>query len=677
MRAIAIALVLVYHAGVQQLPGGFVGVDVFFVISGFLITGLLIRELERDRKISLTRFYARRAKRLLPATGVVLAATTVLTWLTISVVDWRDFGLDIIASALYVVNWQLAHRSVDYLAEDVGLSPVQHFWSLAVEEQFYIVWPLLLAVLAWSLKRRRSVNVRRPMSVAIALLIIVSFASSIYFTSDDPARAFFITPTRLWELGIGAAVAIGTTWWPKIPSAIASGLGWIGLGFVALSGLIFDASTAWPGYAALAPTLGTAAMIIAGFTHGRLSPARLLSIRPAVWIGGLSYSLYLWHWPLIVAATSYWGELSARQGLLVIAISFVPAYLSYKLVENPLRFAKPLARSNTLTLSIGANFTAMGAAAGLILLVAVPSIGNTPSSDDDIKVTAPGATALDLRDAGTVQSLSGISWFTPDATSAEDDLPEGYERGCQVDQNSSALQPCEWGDPNGDILVVVVGDSKMLQWQSALQEIADQQGWRIISHTKSACGFHSGVQLVDDKPYTSCTEWNENVMDELVELEPDFVLTSQRINVALDQTTGDASVDMMVDAMVTQWSVLLDMDIPLIVLLDNPNPGFAVYECIAENEDNPQNCTFSREDGIANSGALAQEEAVARLSDVHIVDLRPKICPDNQCVPIIGNVLLYRQTSHLTDTYVRTLTGYLAPPLVEIVEQHNNDSVTG
>src|SRR5690625_1620526 len=208
MRAVAIGLVLIYHAGLSQLPGGFVGVDVFFVISGFLITGLLIREIERTGRISLRRFYARRAKRLLPATGVVLIATSLLTWLTISAVEWRDFGLDIVASALYVVNWQLASRSVDYLAEDVGLSPVQHFWSLAVEEQYYIVWPLLLAVLAWSLKRRRSVNVRRSMSVAIALLIIVSFASSIYFTSDDPARAFFITPTRLWELGIGAAVAI-------------------------------------------------------------------------------------------------------------------------------------------------------------------------------------------------------------------------------------------------------------------------------------------------------------------------------------------------------------------------------------------------------------------------------------------------------------------------------------
>src|SRR5690625_3732468 len=228
MRAVAIGLVLIYHAGLSQLPGGFVGVDVFFVISGFLITGLLIREIERTGRISLRRFYARRAKRLLPATGVVLIATSLLTWLTISAVEWRDFGLDIVASALYVVNWQLASRSVDYLAEDVGPSPVQHFWSLAVEEQYYIIWPVLLVLLAWWLRRRGSQRIRPYLGLAVMLLIGFSLAFSIYFTTVDPSRAFFVTPTRLWELGIGAAVAIGAGWWQRIPGVLSATLGWLG-----------------------------------------------------------------------------------------------------------------------------------------------------------------------------------------------------------------------------------------------------------------------------------------------------------------------------------------------------------------------------------------------------------------------------------------------------------------
>ncbi|HEV6955624.1 MAG TPA: acyltransferase, partial [Promicromonospora sp.] len=201
LRAVAIGLVLLYHGGLDQLTGGFVGVDVFFVISGFLITGLLIRELEKSGRISLPRFYARRAKRLLPATALVLVVTAVLTWLTVSVIEWRTFGLDIVSAAAYVVNWRLAARSVDYLAEDVGVSPVQHFWSLAVEEQFYIVWPLLLVVIAWWVRRRATARLRAVMTAGILLIAVPSFAYSIYLTQANPSAAFFVTPTRLWEMG--------------------------------------------------------------------------------------------------------------------------------------------------------------------------------------------------------------------------------------------------------------------------------------------------------------------------------------------------------------------------------------------------------------------------------------------------------------------------------------------
>ena len=667
MRAIAIGLVVVYHAGVSQLPGGFVGVDVFFVISGFLITGLLVREVTSTGRVSLTRFYARRAKRLLPATGLVLVTTVVLTWLTVSAVRWREFGLDVVSAATYVVNWRLAARSVDYLAEDVGASPVQHFWSLAVEEQFYIVWPLLLVALAWLLRRRPGLRPRRVLAVGIAAVIVPSFAYSIHLTATNPAPAFFVTPTRLWELGIGAFVAIGATLWMRVPRPVAIPLGWVGLTVVVASGFLISTDTAWPGYAALLPTLGTAAMIVAGYASGRAGVASLLAWRPAVWVGGISYSLYLWHWPLIVAATAYWGDLGGRKGLLVMAVAVVPAYLSLRLVENPIRFAPALSRSNRLALSIGGNFTALGVVAGLVLVLLVPSRGS-PSTVAAESGAALGARALTGAQPapGTVASLADVKWYVPDVVDAEADI--AYSPECQVDQQSAEPTTCTWGDPAGTTTMVVVGDSKAMQYYSPLDTIAKQQGWRIVSMTKSACGFHDGMQRAKGEPYTSCAEWNRAVLADILRTKPDIVLTSERISRALDDVNDpdSLSTDAMIEAMTRQWSRVTDAGIPMIVIADNPSPGALspVYECVADHQDDLSACTFDRGAGERRSGASAQLPAAKRVPEVRVVDIRDSICPGETCVPIIGNVLVYRQTSHITDTYARTLTDVLAAALV-------------
>ncbi len=669
MRAVAIGLVLVYHAGVGYVPGGFVGVDVFFVISGFLITGLLIREIEKTGRISLPTFYARRAKRLLPATGLVLVVTTILTWLTTSAVEWRSFGLDVVAAATYVVNWRLADRSVDYLAEDVGASPVQHFWSLAVEEQFYIVWPLLLVLLAWWIRRHHRLGIRPVLAGGIVAVILPSLAYSIFLTATSPAAAFFVTPTRLWELGIGALVAIGAPMWQQVPRLVAVIGGWCGFAAVVASGVMISSAAAWPGYAALVPTVGTAVMIVAGYTSGGAGVAGLLSWRPAVWIGGLSYSLYLWHWPLLTAATAQWGELGARWGLLIVAASIVPAYLSLKLIENPIRFAPSIARSNRLSLSVGANFTAVGVVAGLALVLVVPSGGGSASSQQ-----AQGATALGSEvqpPAGTTKSLASVDWFVPDAVTAVDDVPP-YPEHCQVDQESPVPVRCEWGDPDGNVTIGVVGDSKIMQWYSAIGEIAEDKGWRVVSYTKSACGFHDGMQVNKGEPYESCAAWNDAALQELVELRPDVVLTSQRVNDVLADASDieSRSVDAMVDAQVRRWTQLTSVGIPMVVLLDNPNPdGLVVYECVADHPEDLAACTFDRETGVHESGAAAQARAAEQVSNVQVIDMASEICPDDECVPVIGNVLVYRQSSHITDTYARTLVEPLRQKLVTAVDE--------
>ncbi len=689
MRAVAILLVLVYHAGLPFLPGGFVGVDVFFVISGFLITGLLIKEIETKGRVSLPRFYARRAKRLLPATALVLVATTVLTWLTAPVVEWRTFGLDIVGAALYVVNWVLAGRAVDYLAEDVGASPVQHFWSLAVEEQFYIVWPLLLIAVGWWVARRRGAQLRRTMTVAILLVIVPSFAWSLHLTGADPQRAFFVSTTRLWELGIGAFVAIGALLWDRIPPRFSVVLGWAGLAAVVLSGVVIDAQTPWPGYHALLPTLGTAAVIVAGFTSGPAGPAGILSAPAAVWVGGLSYSLYLWHWPLLIAADNHWDGIGPLVGTLVALGSVVPAYLSYRLVENPLRFSRHLSASNRFTLSLGANFSAVGVVAGLALVLAVPTTTGPASGsvqgagavtqdgeeeDDGGGTDDPSATtaAPDEPAPGSVASLALVDGFVPAATEATSDVPAGYDDGCQQNQTDSEPIRCDYGDPEGEVTIVVVGDSKILQWQSVLDEIGQEQGWQMISYTKSACGFHTGMQVAGGEPYTSCAEWNDEVRAQIVDLDPDLVLTSQRVTEVLTdpEDVDTLSRDAMVDAIVASWQEMADHGIPVLGLLDNPSPSLSVYECVAENPDDLAACTFDRQEGVEASSAPLFQAAAEQVPGARLVDVRDAICPDEEvCVPVIGGVLVYRQTSHITDTYARTLRPVLEDAMVPLVEE--------
>ena len=399
LRAVAVLLVLLYHAGVPLVPGGFVGVDVFFVISGFLITTQLVRELDRSGRISLVRFYARRAKRLLPATAVVLVATALLTRWLLPETRWADAGHDIIASALYVGNWHFADQAVDYLAAH-DASTVQHFWSLAVEEQFYVVWPLLLLAGA-AVARGGRWRTRPTICAGLLLVVVPSFLWSLHETSSFPARAFFETTTRMWELGIGAGVALAAGLLTRMPRAVAVVLGWTGLGAIAVAGLVVSTGTAWPGYAAALPTLGAAAVVGAGFRVPDRGAAALLGVAPMRWLGGISYSLYLWHWPLIVVATARLDGLSALQGLAVAAASVVPAWLTLHLVENPLRHSRAVSRSPRLSLVLGAGCTLVGVVSGLVLLGAVPVA-------DPGAATAPGAAVL--RD--DPRGIPGATWST-------------------------------------------------------------------------------------------------------------------------------------------------------------------------------------------------------------------------------------------------------------------------
>lgn len=670
LRALAVVFVLIHHAEVSLLPGGFIGVDMFFVVSGFVITTQLVREVERSDTVDLPGFYARRAKRLLPAASMVLVFTAILSWLFASRVQWSLIGTDLVGSALYVVNWVFAARSVDYLAEDVQPSPVQHFWSLAVEEQFYIVWPLLiigLALSARSLARRRaSAGKRRiPLQSVLAagLLVVVvvpSLAWSIYYTFASPAEAYFVTTTRLWELGIGALAAVLAPTWYRLSARVAAGVAWGGLALLLISVALIDLRTPWPGAAALGPTVATALVIIGGFKAGNAGPVRVLGVAPLVWIGGLSYSLYLWHWPLLSAGEWIWGSLGIWQGLAIALASVIPAWVGYHIVEKPFRYSKAFTRSPKFALSMGINFTLAGVVAGLILSTAATAgqagSNATRTSSGYGLGSGPNDTPL-------------YETVTPDPTLATEDLPDIYARGCQVEQVDTEVIACASEvATEGDISIAVVGDSKVAQWVPPIEEIAVEEGWKVTSYTKSSCSFSRAVQAKDGEPYEECVVWNDELQDILLDSPPDVVITAGNASRAI--VDGGESQPAMADGYAQAWTELEDAGIPVIVVSDTPQPGGpedTPYECVANNADDAaEYCTWPSAGG---SSTEAFRAALDQVPGAAYIDMNQYICPDGTCYAVYRNVLTYRQGSHITATFALLLQDSLASELVPAVTE--------
>ncbi|KAB1644165.1 acyltransferase family protein [Gulosibacter chungangensis] len=661
LRAIAVGVVLLYHAGIPLFSGGFIGVDVFFVISGYLITTGLLRSSLREGRIHLADFYAKRVRRILPAATLVLLFVGVMTLTVLPMTRWQSIGQDLIGSALYVANWNFA-AGTDYLNADRAASPLQHFWTLSVEEQFYLVWPVIMIIGLWSAKRqsqRRAEpvadpeRIRRYFQWGVWLIILPSLAWSVYETAVNPSPAYFHTTARLWELGIGAAVAIYATRLARISDRFGYLLGALGMGAILTSAVWFSAQApAFPGAAAMLPTLGAAAVIVGGMA-GRASTGigYWLSLGPMRWVGDLSYSLYLWHWPLIVLAT-FWlgGELNPWAGLVVVTISFLPAWLSYHFVETPFRNWRLLKTRISSALQLGAAMM-LGSAMVGASLNAIPAQYAVSAQD------VAGAEAL-VSDPNAGEPIQHASAFAPSFGEVADDLPALYADGCGESSPAAVAKPCIYGDPDGDTTVALVGDSHAAQWFPALEPIAKQQGWRLEIYTKSSCPFAT-VSVLDghDQRNSGCDDWNDQVTEALTgERKPNHVIVSSYGY----RTVNDESY---ADGLAQAWQTVLDAEIELTVLVDPPAAGIDVPECVATHLDSLNSCTLPQ--GQGNSGgADAQLEAATEV-DVSTVDMSELVCPEDECSPIIGDVLTFRDQHHLTATYVTTLTEPLEAALRE------------
>lgn len=686
LRAVAVGMVLLYHAGAPFLEGGFIGVDVFFVISGFLITGMLLRQSLETGKIDLADFYARRIRRILPAATAVLIVTAVATLLVLPRTRWESVGHDVIGSALYYVNWLFASNT-DYLNADAAASPLQHFWTLAVEEQFYIIWPLLLVLLlvgvaqlgaAKSLPQSsvlETIRIRRALELGVALMIVPSLLWSIYWTAAEPAQAYFVTTTRLWELGIGAAVAVFAIYLERLPPQIGYMLQPLGLACIAMAGVMYSSETAFPGVAALLPTLGAAAVIVGGMS-GRADTgvSRVLVAKPMRWLGDLSYSLYLWHWPLLVfGAYVVGGDLQFVHGLGIVLLALVPAWLSFRYIETPFRTWGYVARDHWRAIKVGVALMLASVLVGLATLLAP---GLSGQQRELVEGEAIGARALNEEGvAGEV--VDRVHSFMPLPEDAADDNPGLFDLGCHQEQNATEIEPCVFGDEDSDYVVALVGDSHAAQWLPALKPVAEAHNWRLETYTKSSCPLN-GVGLAHQGVfYEACYVWGQKMVDSLSQRSDldHVILSASRYSVPEDVPDDVPSGDLE-KGYSEIWGQIADTGVSLTVILDTPRTDIDIPECVVEHEDDLSACAVERDGALFASGH-PQLKGAAEANGLTPIDMTDSVCPAQYCAPVIGSVLVYRDSNHITATYAESLSSDLEQALQEQSELQFSDGLSG
>lgn len=634
LRGLAVAFVVIFHIWPAALPGGYVGVDIFFVISGFLITGLLTRMALSDGGISLVGFYTRRVRRLLPAAIVTLLATLAGTLLFVSDAWWEETAKQVVASALYVQNWRLAEQASDYLGALDAPSPVQHFWSLSIEEQFYIVWPLLMiAALWWA--RRRGHAPTRTLILVLGLMLAGSLAASILITPHDPSWAYFGTHTRVWELALGGMLALtidrirpGS----RMRAAMAGG----GVLAAFASALLFANSHHFPGSRALLPTLGAALIIAAGSVRvGRFRGFDIAALR---YVGDRSYSIYLWHWPLIVFYAAHRTAIGLLDGLLLITATLAVSDLSYRFIEQPYRRSASRHEWRPLIDATVAVGLCVAVAGGLAYAIERQPI------DISLIGTAnyPGPAAL-LANAPVPAGVKPL----PPLGKLGDDIPVVYKTKCHQEQKGVDATGCQLGDPDGTRTIVVLGDSHAAQWIPAVDRIAKDRKWKLVSFTKSACPVTRVTILDDGKPYEQCTLWREKVLAEIARLKPDFVITSQ-------SNYSSVPADAMIEGLRSVWNELAGEGVRVIAIRNTPFSLFDPRNCLATD---PAKCVNPR-------SKVEPENIFARAAEaakgVTLVDLNDALCGRDTCPAVVGNIVVFRDNHHLTATYSLALAPYLA-----------------
>jgi peptidoglycan/LPS O-acetylase OafA/YrhL len=655
LRALAVSLVVAWHLWPDAVPGGFVGVDVFFAISGFLITSLLVREVEATGRVSLRDFWARRARRILPAALTVVAACAGATALLVPVTDWQQFFGDFRASALYVQNWHLASAAVDYFHAGDAPSPVQHFWSLAVEEQFYLVWPVVVLACVTATRRRW------VLGVVLGAITLASLVYSVAHTGADPAGAYFATTTRGWELGAGALLAL-LPQRERSPAVARAALSWAGLAAILVAAFAYSTATAFPGIAAALPVLGAVAVIRAGAPAGRLSPTPLLAARPLQTLGDLSYAVYLWHWPLIVLAPYALGrDLDTPTRLGIIVLTLLLSLLSKTLLEDPVRHSRRLTAHGGRP-----TFVAAAAASLAVLLLATAGTDHVQARiHADAAVTEKtlahkpkcfGAAARDPQRTCANPKLARTVVPTPVQAPKMDNSP------CKVVESLGRVRVCAFGAAAapGVRTVALIGDSHASHWRSAMAVLVKDKGWRGLSVTHTSCPYSAATAVIPEPGRSQCVQWKRDVRTWLGRHpEVGTVFFGEHTGGDVVQPAGRTSWQAQVNGYVNAWTALPASVTHVMVFRDTPKMRGTTMGCVERaldaHRDAGRACAQPRSRALERDPAAVAAAHFGSSRSVTTIDLTRLLCDAKSCFPVVGGALVYKDIHHLTSVFSQSL----------------------
>lgn len=678
MRALAVLSVIADHL-FHWPNGGFIGVDVFFVISGFLITGLLLREYERTGHISFADFYRRRVKRILPASLLVLMVTLGVSFMMFSQSRFTAVAWDTVWAFFFAANWRFASVGTDYFQAGGPTSPIQHFWSLAVEEQFYFVWPwamLLIFVLFARFKKNGSARI--AVGALLAVLCVASFVWAVQETAFAPTLAYFSTLSRAWELGIGALIAVAAPTLTRLPAALRPVLAWIGLAGIVTSLFVISSASAFPAPAAALPVLATALVILAG-TGGQVAGLWPLTNPAARYVGDISYSLYLWHFPVIILAGSVLDLADPTMLAIVLGLVLMLSSYSYHLIEDPIRKGNLLwpnkkANRNKEPLGTGYVLTALSLLAVVSLCLAFAALAPStaagpmqarPAANLAVPAAAeepkygPVVTGLqtELKRALASPEWPALAPSIDDSVQNERYQPKVWECG-SVEPPS--VEECTWGNPDASHTAVLVGDSISLKWVAPLMAIYGQGDWKLRVLARFGCPYTDTEKTFTDGLSQTCQDRKSSAVDRINSDRPDLVFVANTSVLPVSKNSGKTMT-------ASEWHDGLASFLgkfaasSKVVVLSAPPASKDVKECYTPRSQ-PADCV-SEVTGKWYEISDAEKRAASSANGLYL-DTRSLFCTvENLCPAFVGTTPVKRDMTHMTLEYSQKIE----PGLRELV----------